>query len=138
LTEVSDGFIVVEACQRLDPPASRTYTPGVGERMKGMQGGMNKDTRTESIDVIYVAHLARMHISDEEAKTFQGQLEHVLDHVRTLRALNVDDVEPTAHAVPVHNVFREDSVTPCLDHADVMNNAPSPRNGLFMVPKILE
>lgn len=99
---------------------------------------MDHKTDSNSIDVKYVADLARMHITDEETRMFEAQLEHVLAHVQTLSALNVDGVEPTAHAVPVQNVFREDVVAPCLDHDTVMKNAPSSRNGLFIVPRILE
>ncbi len=93
---------------------------------------------TESIDVKYVAHLARMQVTDAEAHRFQAQLDHVLEHVRALSELNVDDVEPTAHAVPVHNVYREDEVRPSLPHDQVMQNAPASRNGLILVPRILE
>ncbi len=99
---------------------------------------MNKSSDTGSMDVRYVAHLARIHISDEEASVFQKQLDHILEHVRTLSDLDVDGVEPTAHAVPVHNVFREDEVRPCLEHEIVMANAPQSRHGLFIVPRILE
>ena len=92
----------------------------------------------ESIDVKYVAHLARMQVSDEEVALFEPQLAHILEHVQTLTELDVEGVEPTAHAVPVHNVYREDQTTASLPHADVMANAPHSRNGLFMVPRILE
>ncbi len=90
------------------------------------------------MDVRDVAHLARMHITAEEATLFQSQLEHILDHVRDLGELDLDGVEPTAHAVAVQNVFRVDEARPGLPHAQVMANAPQARNGLFMVPRILE
>ena len=93
---------------------------------------------SNELDVRYVAHLARMTLSDEEATLFQQQLELVLGHVRKLGELDVDGVEPTQHAVPVHNVFRADEVASSLPHEQVMANAPQSRNGLFMVPKILE
>ncbi len=95
-------------------------------------------TQTDAIDVKYVAHLARMQLSDAEISTFQSQLEQVLEHVRELSGLDVDGVEPTAHAVPVHNVFRADEVRPSLDHSAVMANAPEARQGLFRVPQIIE
>jgi aspartyl-tRNA(Asn)/glutamyl-tRNA(Gln) amidotransferase subunit C len=92
-----------------------------------------------SIDVKYVAHLARMHLSDQEVATFQAQLDQVLVYVQALGELNLDHVEPTAHAVPVHNVFREDVVTSAADtHEAVMANAPQHRQGLFVVPRIIE
>ncbi|HOW98277.1 MAG TPA: Asp-tRNA(Asn)/Glu-tRNA(Gln) amidotransferase subunit GatC [Kiritimatiellia bacterium] len=90
------------------------------------------------LDVRYVAHLARLHLSDEEAAVFQPQLEQVLGYVRELGALDVEGVEPTAHAFPVQNVFRDDEVRPGLDHEAAMKNAPQERQGQFIVPKIIE
>lgn len=92
----------------------------------------------EKIDVRYVAHLARLHLTDEEAARFQAQLEQVLGYVKELGKLNVDGVEPTAHAMPVNNVFRKDEPRPCLDHEKAMANAPKERQGQFVVPKIIE
>lgn len=93
---------------------------------------------TETIDVRYVARLARLTLSDEEAATFQPQLEHILGYVHELSALNVDGVEPTAHALDIVNVFRPDRARPGLDHDSVMANAPLERGGQFIVPRILE
>ncbi len=98
----------------------------------------NYSQDTGQIDVAYVAHLARMHLSDEEIKLFQGQLNDILTYVDQLRALDVDAVEPTSHAVPMQNVMRGDEVRPGLSHEAVMANAPHERNGLFIVPKIIE
>lgn len=98
---------------------------------------MNGDT-AKTIDVAYVAHLARMHLSEEETRLFQGQLADVLKHIQTLQELDVEGVEPTAHAVPVENVYREDEVRPGMTQDAAMANAPQGRNGLFMVPRILE
>lgn len=95
-------------------------------------------SKIESIDIAYVANLARMDLSEEEAQRFQAPLEQILAHARKLGELNVDGVEPTAHAVAVTNVFRKDEVHPSLPHAEVMANAPQARQGLFIVPKILE
>lgn len=96
------------------------------------------DSDQPKIDVKYVAHLARMHLSDNEAEVFQEQLDHILAHVHQLSDLDVSGVEPTAHAIPVHNVFREDVVVDSLAHEQVMDNAPQSRQGLFVVPRILE
>lgn len=92
-----------------------------------------------SMDVSYVAHLARLHLTPDETARFQAQLGQVLGYVNQLRELDVTGVEPTAHAMPVVNVFRADETPgPGLDHASAMRNAPSERNGLFMVPRIIE
>ena len=99
---------------------------------------MSNPTATDKIDVKYVAHLARMHLSAAEVAHLQPQLEQIVGYVRQLDELNVEGIEPTAHAIPVQNVFRADEVRPCLDHAAVMQNAPQAREGQFIVPKIIE
>lgn len=93
---------------------------------------------TDKIDVRYVAHLARMHLTEDEILRFQGQLEQILGYVRELNAVDVGGVEPTAHAMPVNNVFRKDETRPCLDRERVLANAPLERQGQFVVPKIIE
>ena len=92
----------------------------------------------DKIDVRYVAHLARLHLSDDEIARFQGQLEQVLGYVRELEKLDVEKVEPTAHAMPVNNVFRKDEARPGLDRDQALANAPKERQGQFIVPKIIE
>ena len=93
---------------------------------------------TDKIDVRYVAHLARMHLSADEVARLQPQLEQIVGYVRQLNELDVEGIEPTAHAIPAQNVFRADEVRPGLDHAAAMANAPQAREGQFIVPKIIE
>jgi aspartyl-tRNA(Asn)/glutamyl-tRNA(Gln) amidotransferase subunit C len=90
------------------------------------------------IDVNYVAHLARLSLSPEEAQKFGAQLAHVLGYVEKLREVDVSGIAPTAHAFPLVNVTRPDVVQASMDHEEVVRNAPSIANGLFMVPKIVE
>ncbi len=90
------------------------------------------------IDVKYVAHLARLHLTPEEEKKFGEQLGQVLGHIEKLKELDVSGVEPTAHAMPLVNVTRPDEIRPSLPHEDALRNAPTSANGLFIVPKIVE
>lgn len=90
------------------------------------------------IDVNYVAHLARLALSPEEAQKFGSQLGQVLGYIEKLGEVDVTGIEPTAHAFPLINVTRPDVVEPSMDHAEAMRNAPAQANGLFMVPKIVE
>ena len=90
------------------------------------------------IDVKYVAHLARLALTPEEEKKLADQLGHILEHIEKLKELDVANVEPTAHAVPLVNVTRPDEVRPSLPHDEAMRNAPAQANGLFIVPKIVE
>ena len=89
-------------------------------------------------DVKYVARLARLGLTAEEEQKFGAQLGQVLGYIEKLKEVNVSDVEPTAHAVPLVNVTRPDEVRPSISNEDALRNAPSKSNGLFMVPKIVE
>jgi aspartyl-tRNA(Asn)/glutamyl-tRNA(Gln) amidotransferase subunit C len=92
----------------------------------------------QGFDVKYVAHLARLALSPEEEQKFQVQLDNVLGYIATLNQLDVTNVEPTAHAVPLVNITRPDVTRPSLPHEDAMRNAPAQVNGLFQVPKIVD
>jgi aspartyl-tRNA(Asn)/glutamyl-tRNA(Gln) amidotransferase subunit C len=90
------------------------------------------------IDIQYVAHLARLALSPEEEEKFGAQLGEVLGYIEKLKQVDVDGVEPTAHAVPLVNVTRVDEVKPSMSQEDALSNAPAQANGLFIVPKIVE
>jgi aspartyl-tRNA(Asn)/glutamyl-tRNA(Gln) amidotransferase subunit C len=92
----------------------------------------------EGMDVGYVAKLACIDLTEEEKTLFQGQLDQVLHYVEQLNELDVSNVEPTAHAVPVFNVLRKDELGTSLNHEDVMANAPSHADGHIRVPKIID
>ena len=89
-------------------------------------------------DIKYVAHLARLKLAPEEEKKFGEQLGEVLGYIEKLKAVDVSQVEPTAHAVPLVNVTRPDEVRPSLTNDEALRNAPARANGLFLVPKIVE
>ncbi|HEY2341888.1 MAG TPA: Asp-tRNA(Asn)/Glu-tRNA(Gln) amidotransferase subunit GatC [Chthoniobacteraceae bacterium] len=90
------------------------------------------------MNVRYTAQLARLNLSDEEAAVFETQLEHVLEHVAKLAAVDVTGVEPTAHTSPVFNVFRSDEPRPCFEPREALANAPRQANQLFIVTKVIE
>ena len=90
------------------------------------------------IDVIYVAHLARLSLSPEEERKMGAQLGNILDYIEKLKEVDVSGVEPTAHAFPLVNVTRTDEVRHSLGNAEALRNAPAQANGLFIVPKIVE
>ena len=90
------------------------------------------------LDVSYVAQLARLNLSADETRLFQEQLDHVLSYAKTLRDVDVSDVEAAAHAVPIFNVFREDEAREWFTADDALSNAPRKANGLFIVPKVIE
>lgn len=88
-------------------------------------------------DVAHVARLARLSLSQEELTRFTEQLAAVLDHARDVESLDTTGVVPTAHALPVVNVLRDDVVTASLDRAVVLAEAPEVEDYRFRVPRIL-
>jgi aspartyl-tRNA(Asn)/glutamyl-tRNA(Gln) amidotransferase subunit C len=94
--------------------------------------------KNEGLDVAYVAHLARLDLTDDETALFQGQLEDIVGYVNKMSELDLEDVEPTSHASLVQNIFREDVEGISLPHEAVVQNAPEEKDGLFVVPKIVE
>ena len=73
----------------------------------------------------------------DELDRFAGQLGAVLEHARDVEALDVSDVPPTAHPLPLVNVLRDDVVIPSLDRAEVLAQAPEVEDYRFRVPRIL-
>lgn len=90
------------------------------------------------IDIDYVANLARLELTPAERERFAGQLGNILGYIERIRAVDVEGVEPTAHAFPVENVLDDDEPGPLLTPAAVLANAPQQRQGQFVVPKVVE
>jgi len=86
----------------------------------------------------HVADLARLDLSDEERKTYAGQLASILEYIEKLDALDLSDVEPTAHVFSTVNVFREDVVEPSMPRDEMLKNAPDGTPEFYRVPKIIE
>lgn len=88
-------------------------------------------------DVAHLAHLARLELSDQELDTYRSQLDVILHSVAKVSEVAGGDIEPTTHAVPLTNVYREDVVRPGLEHNAALAAAPSTDEGRFRVPQIL-
>lgn len=86
-----------------------------------------------------VAHLARIALTDEEASRYQEQVDQILKYVEQLNLINVDGIEPTAHAGAVFNVVREDLATgTSLSQEAALSNAPAVSHEQFRMPKVVE
>lgn len=88
-------------------------------------------------DVAHVARLARLSLAPDELDTFTAQLAAVLEHATDVAALDLADVEPTSHPIPLVNVFRPDVVGPTLSPDEALAGAPQAEDGRFRVPTIL-
>ena len=87
-------------------------------------------------EVLHVARLARLELSDEEVERFGGQLSAILDAVGKVSELDLEDVPPTSHPLDLVNVFGEDVPRPCLSREEALANAPDPEDGFFGVPPV--
>jgi aspartyl-tRNA(Asn)/glutamyl-tRNA(Gln) amidotransferase subunit C len=86
----------------------------------------------------HVARLARMQLSAEELEKMREQLSNILDHIEMLQELDVSNIAPTAQVTDLLNVLRIDQVTPSLDRAAALANAPASAEGMFRVKAIFE
>jgi aspartyl-tRNA(Asn)/glutamyl-tRNA(Gln) amidotransferase subunit C len=117
------------------PPSSPDQPAG---DLAGVAAAGSATTLTRD-DVAHLAHLARLELSDDELDLYVGQLSVILDSVATVSAVAAADadIEPTSHAVPLTNVFRDDVVRPGLSHEAALAAAPAAEDGRFRVPQIL-
>jgi len=90
------------------------------------------------LDIDHVAKLARLVLTPEEKVTYAQQLGDVLHHIEQLAKIDVTDVEPTAHASPVFNVWSEDVPRAGLTVEQALQNAPAQRDHMIVVPKVVE
>jgi len=84
--------------------------------------------------VLHVARLARLELTDSELERMSGELSGILDHVERMNELDLEGVEPTSHVVALENVFRADEPRPSLPRERVLESAPDPAQGAFRVP----
>ena len=91
-----------------------------------------------ALNIDYVANLARLALSAEEKARYARQLGDILHYVEKLKEVDVSGVEPTAHASPVFNVWREDIPAAGLTAEAALSNAPAQRQNMVVVPKVVE
>ena len=90
------------------------------------------------IDIDHLATLARLALTPEEKTRFTAQLGDILGYIEQLKTVNVDGVEPTAHATPIFNVLQADEPRPGLSVEDALRNAPAQRDDMIVVPRVVE
>ncbi|MBR2345038.1 MAG: Asp-tRNA(Asn)/Glu-tRNA(Gln) amidotransferase subunit GatC [Lentisphaeria bacterium] len=91
-----------------------------------------------AVDIKYVADLARLDLSAEQAEKIQGELGRIVDYIAELAEVDVSGVEPTAHAAQLTNVWREDAAKPSFPRSEMLANAPGIiHEELIKVPRVL-
>ena len=89
-------------------------------------------------EVEHVALLARLELTPAEKNKLTEELNVILEHFEQLQQVDTSGVEPTSHAIPMQNVFREDEVRPSLPRDVILAEAPDARHEFFVVPRIVE
>jgi len=87
-------------------------------------------------EVLHVAKLARLALSEQEIEKFRAQLSAILEAVGKVSELDLEGVPATSHPLDLVNVLAEDEPAPCLSREDALANAPDPEGGFFGVPPV--
>lgn len=85
----------------------------------------------------YVGILAKLELSGEEREQAKADMGRMLDYIDKLNELDTDGVEPMSHIFPARNVFREDVVTNGDERGEILSNAPSEKDDMFVVPNVM-
>ena len=89
-------------------------------------------------EVLHVAKLARVGLTDDDVTRMQKQLSEIMAHFDVLQRFDTSDVPPTTYSLPLQNVMADDVPTPSLTHDEVLANAPDSQDGLLKVRAVLE
>lgn len=90
------------------------------------------------INIQHTAKLARLRLTESEATQFHSQLSKILDYMSALDAHDFSDVEPTAHASPVYDVWRNDETLPSFTAEQALLNAPKHQAGQFLISRVVD
>ncbi|MDR0742348.1 MAG: Asp-tRNA(Asn)/Glu-tRNA(Gln) amidotransferase subunit GatC [Puniceicoccales bacterium] len=91
-----------------------------------------------SVHIENIATLARIHLTEQERQDIEKSLDEILEYFDKLRTVNVEGIEPSAHAFPLYDILRDDEVGTPFDTKTALQNAPRQRNNQVIVPKVVE
>ncbi len=86
----------------------------------------------------HIAMLARLDLTNEEKEIFSKQLSSIIEYINKLNELDTTSIKPTAHILPIKNIFRDDKLKPSLLKDKALQNAPGRTDDFYRVPKIIE
>jgi aspartyl-tRNA(Asn)/glutamyl-tRNA(Gln) amidotransferase subunit C len=98
------------------------------------RGGSYDPSMIDREQVLHVARLARLKLTDDEVERMASELSGILEHVERIGELDLEQVEPTSHVVEVENVLRPDEPRPSWSRDEILEAAPDPASGAFRVP----
>lgn len=92
----------------------------------------------ESDGVVHIAHLARLHLADDDLDRYTGELSSILSFIEQMNAVDTEGVIPMAHPLDMSQPLRADVVSEQDRREEYQENAPAVRDGLYLVPKVIE
>ncbi|MDR1173257.1 MAG: Asp-tRNA(Asn)/Glu-tRNA(Gln) amidotransferase subunit GatC [Puniceicoccales bacterium] len=99
---------------------------------------MKDENFDHSVHIENIAALARIYLTDQERQDLAKSLDEILEYFDKLKTVNVEGVEPSAHAYPLYDILRDDKVGTPFDTKTALQNAPRQRNNQVIVPKVVE
>ncbi len=88
-------------------------------------------------EIIHIAKLASLNLSDEEIEGYTKDMQEILEFANTVNNVDTDDIEETVGSVGEYNVFRKDEIKQSINKEELLKNAPSQDDGMFRIPKVI-
>ncbi len=89
-------------------------------------------------DIKHLIRLSKLHFNQEEVDYYLKDLQKIIEYVNKLSEIDLEDVIPTSHILPLNNVFREDEVRQSMAASEILKNAPDTQENCFHVPQVVE
>ena len=99
---------------------------------------MSKKPPVNRDEILKIASLAKLHLSDEEVSLYTDQINEILEYMNQLDELDTEDIEPLSHVLDQINMTRKDEQTPSLTREDALKNAPKSDDDYFIVPNVID
>jgi aspartyl-tRNA(Asn)/glutamyl-tRNA(Gln) amidotransferase subunit C len=89
-------------------------------------------------DIKHLTRLSKLHFNQVEAGYYVQDLKRIIEYVEKLNEIDLEEITPTAHILPIKNVFREDEVKQSMAVSEILKNAPDAQEDCFHVPQVVE
>ena len=99
---------------------------------------MSKKPPVNRDEILKIASLAKLHLSDEEVSLYTDQINEILEYMNQLDELDTEDIEPLSHVLDQINMTRKDEQTPSLPTEEALKNAPKSDDDYFIVPNVID
>ncbi|MFQ6673471.1 MAG: Asp-tRNA(Asn)/Glu-tRNA(Gln) amidotransferase subunit GatC, partial [Fidelibacterota bacterium] len=99
---------------------------------------MSKDGKVSTEEVLRIATLAKLQLTEEEVEKYTSQLNDILEYMEQLKELDTENIEPLSHVLDLKNVARKDTEESSLSREEALSNAPESDGQFFIVPKVID